>query len=185
MHPPGPPYSFNAFFDAYAEVEGRWELVDGLPVQSPPRTIWHASIIGNLLVASRVIPEGPRCLVLGSQFAVQTGLATVRYPDLGVFCDRRDLDCDPNTLRAGRFPKVIADVISPATHTPLDAKRVAEFLAIETLELLLVIDIDREVITFHERDAGGGWQMRTVERPASIYLAPIDIHLSWDEVMKS
>ncbi len=102
------------FLDLYENVEGKWELIDGVPVMMSGGSIRHAWVGGNILVALSDKLRGTGCVPLGSDGGLRLDEHNVRYPDVAIYCDRRDLDLDAMKAKTFKHPCVIFEVLSQA-----------------------------------------------------------------------
>jgi Uma2 family endonuclease len=145
------------FFAWQEHVEGRYELVDGHIVPHPDYVTLeglaapsnrHAAIvfkIGNLLASQ--LPA--TCRVYAGPGAVVDRM-NANVPDLAISCDPADFD----RLTGLANPAYIFEVLSPSTARIDRGRKVAEYLAIASLEAYVVLDAERRSITVYRRDEG-------------------------------
>ncbi len=97
-------------YDDYAQWEGRWELIEGIPlamVASP--TIHHQAISGNILYElKKSIEDCEQCLVLFEE-DWKISENTVVKPDVVLICN------EPHDQYITKAPEIIVEVISPST----------------------------------------------------------------------
>jgi len=144
------------FFDWHQTVEGRYELVDGRIVPHPdyvtPQGLAapsndHAAILSNLDAAFREQLKPPCRVYVGAGAKVNRVNANV--PDLSVSCDP-----DDRTHAALENPRFVCEIISPTTRRTDMTRKVADYLAIASLEAYVIVDGERRTVTVHRSDAG-------------------------------
>lgn len=172
------------FLYLYEGAEGRWELVNGVPTLMAGGTRRHALIAANILVVLGQRLRGRRCEAFGSDFGVRTGEDTVRYPDVSVYCDRRDLDADPDQQKFGRYPLYLFEVLSPSSaHIDMGAK-LAEYQGLSSVQGVFMIEPTGRTVTAFLRGSSGEWPATgsMVEEGGTVMLAALGIQLRWDEI---
>ncbi len=105
---------------------------------------------------------GGPCEPFGSDVGVITGTHKVRYPDVSIICDRRDLDADPNQTQAMRFPAVVFEVLSPSTAKLDRGEKLEEYKAIASISTIVIVDPGNMTVrvmrrsdgSFHEEQLG-------------------------------
>ena len=102
----------EAFLDWCLGQEGRWELVDGVPVAMAGARRGHDLIVVNALTSLRPALRGGPCQPFTGDFAVRIPNGNIRRPDVGVDCGPVDL----NGLTA-TDPRLVIEVLSPSTRT--------------------------------------------------------------------
>ena len=119
--------------------DAKAELVDGMILMlagGPPR---HAAIAANLIVALGNRLRGTGCRPYGSDLAVRTGEASIRFPDVSVYC-RDDNPQDPGEAKLLGVPRVVFEVLSPSTASNDQITKLAEYLALPALEAVVFVD---------------------------------------------
>ncbi|HEY2136415.1 MAG TPA: Uma2 family endonuclease [Xanthobacteraceae bacterium] len=117
--------------------EGRHELADGHVVMMTGGSRGHGRIVRRLAAASERRLDGERWEVLTSDFAVDLGPKTIRYPDVVV--DRARGAVKDLTATA---PILIAEVISPSSATDDLGDKAAQYLRLTGLSACLVLAQD-------------------------------------------
>jgi Uma2 family endonuclease len=125
-----------AFIAWAAASDSRCELVDGRVVEVPRVTRAHARIVGNVLFCLSRLLDRKTWEVLGG-FGVETGPATVRYPDIVV--DRLGGHGSDYTAIA---PALLIEVLSPETATADLGDKAAEYQRIASLLAYIVLSED-------------------------------------------
>ncbi len=108
---------------------------------------------------------------------VATGLAT--YPDVTVVCGRSERDSNSKTHVTN--PKILVEVLSPATAEYDRGEKLEHYRQIPTLEAVVLIDHEVPKIELWTRD-GEGWVERRFSAGQIVPLDPIGCVLAVDEV---
>ena len=90
--------------------DGKAELVDGLIQMMAGGSARHAAIAANLISALMTRLRGTGCRPYGSDLAVRTGEASIRFPDVTVYC-RDDLANDTGNEKLLGVPRVAFEVL--------------------------------------------------------------------------
>ena len=126
-----------AFLGWVREREGRHELDDGRVVMMTGGTRGHGLIIRRLAAALERRFDGDRWSLWTSDFGVDLGPKTVRYPDVVVDAKGGS----PRDLTA-TAPISIAEVISPSSATDDLGDKAAQYLRLRSLAVHLVLAQD-------------------------------------------
>lgn len=97
-------------YDDYTLWEGKWELIEGMPMAMTPSSIInHQAIAGNILYElKKSIGDCDECLVLVEE-DWKISDDTVVKPDVVLICD------EPNDKYITKAPEVTVEVISKST----------------------------------------------------------------------
>jgi Uma2 family endonuclease len=127
----------SAFLAWVQEREQRYELAGSRVVMVTGGSRGHAIIIRRLANALERRLDSSRWAVLTSDFGVDLGPATIRYPDVVV-------DVAGGALKdlTATAPILIAEVISPASATDDLGDKAAEYLRLASLFGYLVLAQD-------------------------------------------
>lgn len=140
-----------AFLGWVQEREERYELVLGRIMMMTGRSRGHAITTRRLAVALEKRLDHRRWTVLTSDFGVDLGPSTVRYPDVLVDVAGGDL----NDLTA-TSPVLIAEVLSPSSSATDDlGDKAAEYLRLSTLLGHVVLASDQPKAWVWSRDETG------------------------------
>jgi Uma2 family endonuclease len=146
------------FLRAMTGREGRFELVRGVAYAMAGAKEGHNVICSNVLTA--LVPAGKRsgCRTTSSDTAVQTGLDTIRYPDVVV-------DCGPpnaSALTASK-PTLVVEISSPGTAVFDHAAKLLEYQGLPSIDTILQIESEIALVKIHRRQDDGGWAEETIE----------------------
>jgi Uma2 family endonuclease len=141
-------------YEDYAQWEGRWELIEGMPyAMSPAPGLKHQRVNGNLHNLFHQALSNCRQCVVYLPIDWKIDESTVVQPDLSVVCD----GSSGNYIETP--PVLVAEILSPSTaqkdrHIKYDIYRQ------QGVKYYLIIDPEREQVQVYEREAGN-----FVERP--------------------
>jgi Uma2 family endonuclease len=126
-----------AFLAWLQEREGRYELAKGRVMMMTGRSRGHGIITRRLAAALEKRLDANRWTVLASDFGVDLGPDTVRYPDVVV-------DVAGGLLKdlTATAPVLIAEVLSPSSASYDLGDKAAEYLKLPTLGAYLVLSQD-------------------------------------------
>ncbi len=168
----------EAFLEAIAGREGRYELVGGIAYALAGAKEGHNVICSNVLTA--LVPAGKArgCRTTSSDTAVRTGPDTVRFPDVVV-------DCGPPSAGAlmASKPTIIIEVSSPGTAVFDYGAKLLEYQELESVETVLQIESEFALVKVHRRQQGGGWAEETIEAfDVAIPVPPLGVSLTLNEI---
>lgn len=159
--------------------EGRYELAERRVVTMTGGSRGHGIVMRRLASALEKRLDGDRWAVLTSDFGVDLGPGTIRYPDVVV------------DAIGGRFedlvataPTLIAEVVSPASATYDLGDKAAEYLRLPSLTAYLVLAQDAPKAWVWVRGAAGFSPGPDViaGHGAQIGIAPLGINLPFSEI---
>jgi len=143
-----PPYMDKHAFLAWVEGrEGRYELAGGQVVMMTGGTIWHASIVVNVIELLRRKLDRKSWLVL-ADVGVDCGPRTIRYPDIVV--DRPGAKGRDRTVHA---PALIVEVLSPSTEKTDFSDKAAEYLRLPSVIAYLILAQDKVTAWLYVRNS--------------------------------
>lgn len=138
--------------------DAKAELVDGMILMMAGGSPRHAAIAANLIAALVIRLRGTGCRPYGSDLAVRTGEASIRFPDVSIYC-RDDSPAEPEYGKLLGIPRVVFEVLSPSTASNDQVTKLAEYRALPGLEAVVFVDPATERVRLVEtsgdsRDAG-------------------------------
>ena len=123
--------------------EAKAELVDGIILMMAGGSPRHAAIAANLTIALGNRLRGTGCRPYGSDLAVRTGEASIRFPDVSVYC-RDDLGSDSGEAKLLGVPRVVFEVLSPSTASNDQITKLAEYRRLPGLKAVVFVDPETE-----------------------------------------
>lgn len=174
----------DEFLTTYAAVDGRYELVAGVPVMMPSASARHNRVLGNLrgsLYAS--LDNGP-CEVFGADMALQVSEHDVRFPGAAIYCDPSDVAPANDRQPCLHNPRVVFEIAAPSSATIDWLTRLIEYQQLPSVDTIVTIDPDRCRLTTYVRADGKAWTMATHPVGAALQLRDPEIELTADEMFR-
>jgi Uma2 family endonuclease len=114
----------------------------------------HGTIATNLVSLLRPAIRGKDCgLYVADMKVVVPDVPAIRYPDVVVTCDPRDLDDDQLT----RFPTLLVEILSESTEALDRGVKFAEYRGIAALREFVLIDSRAVHVEVYRRSDGNRW----------------------------
>ncbi len=170
------------FLDAYEGVEGKWELVDGEPRNMSGGSIRHADVASNILVALRTHLRGTGCRAFNSDTGLSVDEDNIRYPDVAIYCDPRDLGRDRVKTKSFDHPVVVFEVLSPSTAYYDRGDKVARYREIDSIRLIVLIDPVGRTFETYERLDADSWRVERHREGEALELAQPRMTLTAEEM---
>lgn len=167
--PREPEMSLEEFLEWEATEPTKHEFVDGRTNAMAGASRAHGTIALNLAALVRPAIRGTGCQAyLADMKVIPPARRSVRYPDLVLTCDPRDLSDEQIT----RFPKLIVEVLSRGTAATDRGAKFEEYRRIPTLEEYVLIDSTQVAVeimrrgndlwTFREYGPGDRFRLESV-----------------------
>ena len=151
----------------------RAELDDGVIRMMSGGSEQHSRIAVNILIALGNKLRGSGCRPYGSDLAMQTGVRSLRLPDVSVYC--RPLQPGEERQRLIGDPNVVVEVLSPSTAS-IDLKdKLAEYQSLEGIDAIVFVDPDRERIRLVQRTPTRGWNDEWLPSGDALVLSSLDL----------
>ena len=148
IHPQQPEMSLEEFLAWEANQPTKHEFLDGEIFAMAGASRAHGTIALNLAALVRPAIRKTGChAYIADMKVVPPGQRSVRYPDLVMTCDPRDLEDEQIT----RFPKLIVEVLSRSTAAVDRGEKFEEYRRIPTLEEYVVIDSTQVLVEVWRR----------------------------------
>jgi Uma2 family endonuclease len=178
------------FLDQYDGVEGKFELDRGVvrarfpegPSMIAGGTRRHAQIQANLIAAFKNRLSGSGCQPFGSDMGLFAGDFSLRYPDVSVFCDRDELAPEKDFEKCLRRPSVVIEILSRSTCVHDESIKLREYQLIDSLQTIIFIDPDGEVVTLHERGDGREWRTKLLHEIQDVDVKSLGFSLPRSEI---
>jgi Uma2 family endonuclease len=178
IDPHQPEMSFEEYLLNEAAASTKHEFVDGQLYAMAGASRAHATIALNLAAFVRPAIRGSGCQAYIADMKVAPpGNRSVRYPDLVMTCDERDLADEQIT----RFPKLIVEVLSPGTSSVDRGDKFEEYRRIPTLEEYVIIDSTRVLVEIFRR-ADDGWRLKEYGPGGIFRLESIPLEIRVDDL---
>lgn len=137
----------------------------------------HARVQANILIALGNRLRGLGYRGYGSDMAILTHDASVRYPDVTVDCGQ------PGDSGADRYlsaPRVIVEVLSPSTRTIDLGSKKAEYQALSSVEAIVFVDPDAETVIVSARSEAGWFDSLPARR--DVLLPTLNLTIPHEEI---
>jgi Uma2 family endonuclease len=168
----------NYTYDEYAQWEGRWELIDGIPwtIRLIPE---HQRIVGNALAVLQDAVRQSACTTCKLYPSIDYKIAenTVIYPDILIVCrpvEKAYLD----------FPPVLAAEIL-STETILKDRNSKFYLyEAQKIPYYLIVDTDKQETEIYKLSPGGKYMLEKTD-PTFPYTFTLDEDCSADLILSN
>jgi Uma2 family endonuclease len=157
------------------------ELEDGLIYMMSGGTEAHARIAANVLMYLGPRLRGSGCRPYGSDFAAQTGEATIRFPDVAVYCGNPAAPENSKRQLLGD-PRVVVEVLSPSTSSYDQKVKLEEYRALAGVREILLVDPASERVRLVRRTGPEGWNDEWLATRSDVALASLDLAIPHDEI---
>ncbi|MBD2162688.1 Uma2 family endonuclease [Limnothrix sp. FACHB-1083] len=138
----------------------------------------HSALCINLLSAIHGHLRQTDCRFYGSDVKVSYADRFFYYPDAFVTCDPRD-----RTDRyVKRYPKLIAEVLSPSTELFDHTTKFEDYQLVETLEEYVLIDQEKAAVECRRRVAGDRWESQTYQAGDRMELISIGLTIAIEDL---
>jgi Uma2 family endonuclease len=170
------------FLELDIELEGvpRIELDNGVIWAMAGGSAAHSRVQRNVISVLANKLHGTGCSPYGSDMGVRAHDLSLRYPDVSVFCGRDGPENDK--LKQFDDPKLIVEILSPSTRRKDEDVKLPEYRAIRSLDAILYIDPDAEVVTLSTRTPGGGWRDVEIPKDEDVILPSFNVTLTRAEI---
>ena len=150
-------YTLEQYFALELSSDEKYEYFDGDVFAMSGASLAHEQIIANLIVSLRNNLRGRPCHVLPSNTRIKVpSLPPYRYPDVTALCEA------PSTEVIGGLevlvnPRLIVEVLSPATEAYDRGDKFTHYKSIETFAEYVLIAQHRPHVTHYVKGADGKW----------------------------
>jgi Uma2 family endonuclease len=156
----------------------RFEYREGLVYAMAGGSDRHDELILNLLELMRQHLRGSGCAVRSGNVKVSYDDRFFYYPDAFVTCDPRDR----TDHYVKRYPKLIAEVLSPSTELFDRTTKFEDYQAIETLEEYVLIDQEKVAVECRQRVGGDRWESQTYQAGDRVELISIGLTIAIEDL---
>lgn len=140
----------------------------------------HARVQANIFGTLFARLKGSGCRPYGSDMGVRTHDLSLRYPDVSVFCGREGPEND--ALKQFNDPKMVVEVLSPSTRREDETVKLHEYQAVSSMEAILFVDPETEVIRLLTRRDGRGWKDNTLDMQSDVSIQVLGVSLTRAEI---
>lgn len=143
----------------------------------------HDELSLNLIELLRQKVRDQGCSVRSGNVKVNYKDAFFYYPDAFVTCDPRD--CEDRYVK--RYPKLIAEVLSPSTEKFDRGEKFEDYQQIESLEEYVLIAQDEMLVECRRRVKDEGierWETEVYQKGDQVILKSIELEVAIDELYR-
>ncbi len=158
----------------------RAELEDGLIFLMAGGNEAHARVAANLIAALRARLRGSGCRPYGSDLAIRTGSASIRFPDVSVYCSPLAPGDEIRQLLGD--PQVVVEVLSPSTASHDQVTKLAEYRALAGVQGIVFVDAVRERVRVVTRTGADNWSDEWLAGDADLALSSLGIAIPPAEI---
>lgn len=133
----------------------------------------HSRIAINLLTAFNLHFTDDRCQFFSGDVKLNYAERFYYYPDAFVTCDERDRD-DPYIKR---YPKLIAEVMSPSTSEFDRGSKFEDYQCLETLQEYVLISQEVQRVQVFRRE-GEKWNSRVFNAGEQVVFESIELEIA-------
>lgn len=143
----------------------------------------HSRLNINLLTAINLHLRDGNCQFFSGDVKVNYADEFFYYPDAFVTCDPRDRE----DRYIKRYPKLIAEVLSPSTKDFDQGKKFADYQQIESLEEYVLIAQDEMLVECCRRvkdERGECWKTAVYQQGDLVILKSIDLEVAIEDLYR-
>jgi Uma2 family endonuclease len=151
-------YSVEEYLRLEAEAVEKHEYRDGEIVAMAGGSYEHSLIIANVIreVGNRL--KGGPCRVFDSNLRVRLARSTLyTYPDASVICGEAQFDPKDRNRTTVLNPRVLIEVLSPATEAYDRSEKFRGYLMLESLQEYVLVSQHTPLIETYFRRGEGTW----------------------------
>ncbi len=156
------------------------ELDDGIIYMMSGGSEAHARVAANLIIALGSRLRGSGCRPYGSDFAARTGPASIRFPDVSVYC--RPLEPGDTTKQLLGDPQVVIEVLSPSTSSLDQVTKLSEYRSLAGVREIVFVDTVGERVRIVRRTGDENWSDDWLPAGADMALPSLGLALPHDEI---
>lgn len=139
----------------------------------------HVTVSLNVASALDEALDGTPCRAYMAHMKVQAAEDEAYfYPDVLVTCDPADHRADQYM----RSPRLIVEVLSPATAAYDRGDKFAAYRRIASLQEFVLIDPDTQRIEHYRRTQGKRWELQEIEAEQPLQLQCLEVEIAWQRV---
>src|SRR5687767_6878682 len=172
-----------------ASPDRRYEYLNGKTRLVSGGSIEHSRIARNIANAIEQHMPHRSCVVsmCGVKMLIKEmpdGTQHFAYPDVAVSCDAIDMHRGTTLIRS---PRVVMEVMSPATEMVDRYEKFALYQACEAIQDIVLINQFAERVEVHhrEKDDPQIWKRAMYDPGQIVYLTSIDVQLTMNEIYRN
>ncbi len=155
----------------------RHEYVAGMIYALAGASKRHDLIAGNIYVRLRLAGRGGPCRIFTSDVKMRAAADLLYYPDITVTCTE-----DQGHPLIEEAPCLVVEVTSPSTERIDRREKLLAYQQIPTLQGYLIVEQERQRVSWHWRDEDGVWQQVEVVGEGVVQIPCPETRLSLEEI---
>lgn len=170
------------FLKVYEGSEDKVELIDGEVWLMAGGSQRHSDVAVNLIAALSQRLRGTGCRPYNSDMGVFIDVENMRYPDVTVTCDPRDLEQDRAAAQLLHHPGIIFEVLSPTTAGDDSTFKAQQYRRIPSVRMIVLVDPLAETLSGFERTGTDEWRDFALGKGADLALPGLPLTLTAEEI---
>jgi Uma2 family endonuclease len=151
-------YSVEEYLRLEADAVEKHEYRDGEIVAMAGGSYEHSLIIANLIGEVRNRLKGGPCRVFDSNLRIRLARTTLyTYPDASVICGELQFDPKDRNRTTVLNPRVVIEVLSPATEAYDRGEKFRGYLGLESLREYVLLSQHTPLMETYFRRGDGTW----------------------------
>lgn len=152
-------------YDDWLHWEGKWELIDGIPIAMSPAPVpQHQRVAGNLSAELHNALKNAKCKKCSIYHPIDYKISddTILVPDLLIVCgkiDKKYLDFPP---------ALVVEILSPSTALR-DRNTKFDIYQQQGVKYYLIVDSAKQTVEVYEH-SNGEYQLKSVDNDFTFYL---------------
>lgn len=152
-------------YDDWLHWEGKWELIDGIPIAMSPAPVpLHQRVAGNLFVEFNAALKNTGCKKCKVYLPIDYRITddTILEPDLLIVCgkiEKKYLDFPP---------ALVVEILSPSTALR-DRNTKFDIYQQQGVKYYLIVDSAKQTVEVYEH-SNGEYQLKSVDNDFTFYL---------------
>jgi Uma2 family endonuclease len=157
--------------------DAKAELVDGTLWMMAGGSPTHAAVAANITATLLTRLRGSGCRPYGSDMPLRTGPASIRFPDVTVYCNN---PASPGNdgKRLLDHARVVFEVLSPSTASNDQIAKLREYLALPEIAAVVFVDPDNQRVRLVDPDGNGGWNATG----SDLHIEALGVTITHDEI---
>ncbi len=152
-------------YDDWLHWEGKWELIDGIPIAMSPAPVpQHQRVAGNLYIEFNAALKNAGCKKCKVYLPIDYRITddTILEPDLLIVCgkiEKKYLDFPP---------ALVVEILSPSTALR-DRNTKFDIYQLQGVKYYIIVDSAKQTVEVYEH-SNGEYQLKSIDNDFTFYL---------------
>jgi Uma2 family endonuclease len=160
--------------DRYSQ-EARYEYIDGIVTMMAGGTANHSRISVNIVSQLHMALQDSPCIVYNSDMRVSISPTRYVYPDISVSCDPHDQE--DGTTDIVQYPRVIIEVLSPATEAYDRTKKFTYYRDCPAIQEIVFVSTQEVAVDLYRRATDKLWALHLYRSGDQVELKSINVRI--------